>query len=219
MKRIIQKFIAGQKSFYKSIETLPAWNYEKTLSTHDPRYILKGIDYEELPEMFDIDLERISIVMSDLHLQASQYEIESVNRNAIIFDMIKKLEVLKSEYHYVRAIISYLYMKGNDSYMIELLRSMGHVIKNGDIKNQLQSIHNRNENVQIRIKQMQRELEAITGKGEKQTEADEVQLLIEQHQKREIDLHKISTKKWLILKHRLSEHIDKLQANKAKNGK
>lgn len=219
MKTLLRKLIASKLPYYRSIDTLPAWNYEKTLDTHDPRFLLKNIDYEDLPEMFGIDMDRLSIVMTEVHLQASQYEIDTVKRNAIVFDMIKKMEVLRCEYDYVRAIITYLYMKGHDNYMIEQLRSMGHVIKDVDIKEQLTSIHNRNENLMIKINQLDREIKAITNTSTKKAEADEVQILIEQHQKREIDLRKITTKKWLILKHKLSEHIDKLQANKQRNGK
>ena len=45
-------------TYYESIEFLPIWNYRKVEETMDFRYLIKGIDYENLP---NINIDKIDI--------------------------------------------------------------------------------------------------------------------------------------------------------------
>jgi hypothetical protein len=209
------------KNYYKrnwrSLEFVPAWNCIQWQKTNDCRYLIKGLDYEELPEIFDVQKQRLTLIGFDINCQCTQFEIDNSRRNKLIFDLMKKIEIRTAEYHNVKNIVVYLQLAGRDPYFEDILKAAGHHINDGDFKAQLKRISNSNENLLPKINQDKYELDALTNEGGKTTiNENEALIQIEKFNKKDIDLKKITMKKYLTLKLDYNNYIDRAKTKTSK---
>lgn len=221
VKVLLQKARTYQLSNWRSIEFCPAWNYLQYQQTGDVRYILKGIDYENMPELFKTQINRLSLICAELSIQCAQFEIDNNRRNKNIFELSKKIEIRTAEYNNVRNICKYLEIAGSDPYFEDILKAAGHRVNADNIKESIKRILASNENLLPKINQDKRELESLTKQTEesKTSDIEQTVIALEKHNKKDIDLKKISIKKYLTLKHDLNTYFEKVQADRLKNKK
>lgn len=207
------------RPIWQKIDTCPAWNFYKALEENEPRYLIRGIDYEEFPPVLKSHQMQLENCLSELQMQVTQYEIDTVNRNQIIFDLAKKVEVLEAEHFYVNSILNYLQVKGNDKTMGDTLSVMGFGLNPSiSLQENITRLRSRNENKLIKINEKKDELNAMTrgdaGKDQAKQPIEKSLVLLENHLKRDIDMKKISVKKWLTMKNQVLEDIKRQQKRK-----
>lgn len=201
---------------WKNIETCPAWNYYKAIET-DVRFLIRKVDIDELPKVKEKHLMQLNEQLSELSMQAAQYEIESVRRNEIIFDLTKKIEVMTADYVYIVALLEYVKIKGGDEKTQETLKNLGFAFRDEfSLDENVRRLKSRNENNLIKINERRDELKAMINIKEKKKDApiEKSLVLVEKHYNRDIDLKKISVKKWLTMKNQVLEDIKRSQKNK-----
>jgi len=199
--------------FYRSIDTLPIWNYDKWLNSEDARYLLKVEDYDQLPEVNKKTLSEIENTAIDIYYQASEFELGTSKRNELIFNLTKKFTNLEFQYNHVNNLITLLSLAGPEPEILKLLSDAGYSIREGkDFEPELKRIFNQNKNKVAKINEVKAELESMTREGSGKTQIiEDVQVAIERHNNRDIDMRKTTVKKWLILKNNLYREIEKQQ--------
>jgi hypothetical protein len=220
MKTFIQKLKTYYKSNWRSIDFIPAWNYLQYKEKQDVRFLLKGIDYEELPLIFQRHHDRLDAVGSEMGYQVTQFEIENNRRNTNIFDLTKRIQIKKAEYNNIRNICNYLLVAGpDDDFTIELYKAGFIIDKTKDFKGQIRIVLNSNENKLIKIYEDESELLALTKdtSGKKMT-TDDVLNELDRFNKKDIDLKKITMKRYLSLTKELNDYIEKMKAKAVKHG-
>jgi len=222
MKKLNEKIRTYYKLNWLSFDYIPAWNYLKWVETQDARYLIKDIDYERLPDVFDIQRTRLNEAAEFIYNQVAQFSIDTSRRNKIVFDMEKRIAVMKQEYNQVINVLQYLEVKGIDHDFDAMLEAAGFRIDYAKpFWNELERIKGSNENKRIKINEQTAELNAIRGvttteqpvtKGE----MERAKMILEDYKNREIDLHKISMKYFLTLKQDLSDAIDRKTVKNAR---
>lgn len=218
----MQKIRTYYKSNWRSIDFIPAWNYLEYDKSKDVRFLIKGLDYEYLPEIFPIQKQRLTDIGKTMKDQCTQYEIETNRRNTNIFELMRRIEVKKAAYDYIKNICNYMLVAGPDPDFIKELKKAGFVIdETKDFKGQLRIVLNSNENKLIKINEDTDELEALTKQDS--TEAvnsyDELLNALDRFNKKDIDLKKISMKRYLSLKKEMNDYIEKMKSKKVGNGR
>lgn len=220
MKKFMQKLRTYYKSNWRSIDFIPAWNYLQYKEKHDVRFLLKGIDYEELPLIFDRHHDLLDAIATEMGYQVTQFEIENNRRNTNIFELTKRIEIKKAEYNNIRNICNYLLVAGqDDDFVIELYKAGFVIDKTKDFKGQIRIVLNSNENKLIKIYEDESELLALTKEtsGKKMT-TDDVLNELDRFNKKDIDLKKITMKRYLSLTKELNDYIEKMKAKAVKHG-
>jgi len=138
-----------------------------------------------------------------------------------MFDLIKKIEIRQAEYNNVKNICKYLKVAGNDPYFEDLLKASGYTInKTEKLTVQLQRVLASNENLKPKINQDKYELEALTkSEGGEIYTSEDVLIALENHNKKDIDLTKISMQKYLTLQKNLNNYIETEKIERAKKQK
>lgn len=211
----MRKFFTSLRTIWQKIDTCPAWNYYKAIEV-DSRYLIRGIDYEKLPDVTKAYQSKLDICLFELNMEAAQYEIDTIKRNQIVFDLTKKVEVMQAEYHYVIALLNYIQVKGHDKTIEDQLGAIGFGLRSDiPLMENITRLRNRNENKMIKINEKRDELKALTDSGnEKQPAIEKSLVLVEKHFGRDIDMQKISIKKWLTMKNQVLEDIKRQQKRK-----
>jgi len=220
MKKFMQKLRTYYKSNWRSIDFIPAWNYLQYKEKQDVRFLLKGIDYEELPLLFVRHHNILNAVATEMGYQVTQFEIENNRRNTNIFELTKRIEIKKAEYNNIRNICNYLLVAGqDDDFVIELYKAGFVIDKTKDFKDQIRIVLNSNENKLIKIYEDESELLALTKdtSGKKMT-TDDVLNELDRFNKKDIDLKKITMKRYLSLTKELNDYIEKMKAKAVKHG-
>jgi DNA repair ATPase RecN len=203
--------------YYKSIDTIPVWNYDKWLQTEDPRFLLKLPDYEELPEISDKIKTELHAAATEIHYQASEFELEKSKRNNIIFDLTKRLTNLECDYNLTNNILQLLELSGRDKQTEQLLQNAGYTLRDGkDFESELKRIYNQNQNKKSKINELRGELDAMTKNTGDPQSIESIQIALERHNNMSIDLHSTTLKKWIILKNDLMKEIERQQMKKQK---
>lgn len=201
-------------NYYKSIEFCPAINFLKYDDTGDARFLLKDIDFERLPEIAPELTGEMVEVGKDMAIECVNVELSEVGKNQVIYSTKKSIAEKQIAYHQVINICNYINTFGIDDFSKEQINLYGYSIAdNCDIYERLRQIIASNENKRLFIAEEETELKTVAGEGEK-TNYQKVALLIEQHLNRDIDLHKISMQKFILLKIDTIKAIEKWQQNK-----
>ena len=201
-------------NYYKSIEFCPAINFLKYDDTGDVRFFLKDIDFERLPEIAPELTGEMVEVGKDMAIECVNVELSEVGKNQVIYSTKKSIAEKQIAYHQVINICNYINTFGIDDFSKEQINLYGYSIAdNCDIYERLRQIIASNENKRLFIAEEETELKTVAGEGEK-TNYQKVALLIEQHLNRDIDLHKISMQKFILLKIDTIKAIEKWQQNK-----
>ena len=201
-------------NYYKSIEFCPAINFLKYDDTGDVRFFLKDIDFERLPEIAPELTGEMVEVGKDMAIECVNVELSEVGKNQVIYSTKKSIAEKQIAYHQVINICNYINTFGIDDFSKEQINLYGYSIAdNCDIYERLRQIIASNENKRLFIAEEETELKTVAGEGEK-TNYQKVALLIEKHLNRDIDLHKISMQKFILLKIDTIKAIEKWQQNK-----
>ena len=201
-------------NYYKSIEFCPAINFLKYDDTGDVRFFLKDIDFERLPEIVPELTGEMVEVGKDMAIECVNVELSEVGKNQVIYSTKKSIAEKQIAYHQVINICNYINTFGIDDFSKEQINIYGYNIADGcDIYERLRQIIASNENKRLFIAEEETELKTVAGEGEK-TNYQKVALLIEKHLNRDIDLHKISMQKFILLKIDTIKAIEKWHQNK-----
>ena len=201
-------------NYYKSIEFCPAINFLKYDDTGDVRFFLKDIDFERLPEIAPELTGEMVEVGKDMAIECVNVELSEVGKNQVIYSTKKSIAEKQIAYHQVINICNYINTFGIDDFSKEQINLYGYSIAdNCDIYERLRQIIASNENKRLFIAEEETELKTVAGEGEK-TNYQKVAILIEKHLNRDIDLHKISMQKFILLKIDTIKAIEKWQQNK-----
>ena len=201
-------------NYYKSIEFCPAINFLKYDDTGDVRFFLKDIDFERLPEIAPELTGEMVEVGKDMAIECVNVELSEVGKNQVIYSTKKSIAEKQIAYHQVINICNYINTFGIDDFSKEQINLYGYSIAdNCDIYERLRQIIASNENKRLFIAEEETELKTVAGESEK-TNYQKVALLIEKHLNRDIDLHKISMQKFILLKIDTIKAIEKWQQNK-----
>ena len=201
-------------TYYKSIEFCPAINFLKYDDTGDVRFLLKDIDFERLPNIAHELTGELGEVGKEMAIECVNVELSEVGKNQVIYSTKKSIAEKQIAYHQVINICNYINTFGIDDFSKEQINLYGYSIAdNCDIYERLRQIIASNENKRLFIAEEETELKTVAGEGEK-TNYQKVALLIEKHLNRDIDLHKISMQKFILLKIDTIKAIEKWQQNK-----
>ena len=201
-------------NYYKTIEFCPAINFLKYSQVGTVQYLLKDIDFENLPDIDEKFYDELVAVGRDMEMAVVDLELSEVGKNQVIYSTKKSIAEKQITYHQVINICNYINTFGVDDFSKEQLNLYGYNIADDcDIYERLRQIIASNENKRLFIAEEETELKTVAGEGGK-TEYQKVALLIEKHLNRDIDLHKISMQKFILLKIDTIKAIEKWQQNK-----
>ena len=201
-------------NYYKSIEFCPAINFLKYDDTGDVRFFLKDIDFERLPNISQELTGELREVGKEMAIECVNVELSEVGKNQVIYSTKKSIAEKQIAYHQVINICNYINTFGIDEFSKQELARYGYsIVDNCDIYERLRQIIASNENKRLFIAEEETELKTVAGEGEK-TNYQKIALLIEKHLNRDIDLHKISMQKFILLKIDTIKAIEKWHQNK-----
>lgn len=201
-------------NYYKTIEFCPAINFLKYDDTGDVRFLLKDIDFERLPDITQELTGELVEIGKEMAIECVNVELSEVGKIQIIYSTKKSIAEKQIAYHQVINICNYINTFGVDDFSKQELKLYGYKIADGcDIYERLRQIIASNENKRLFIAEEETELKTVAGEGEK-TNYQKIALLIEKHLNRDIDLHKISMQKFILLKIDTIKAIEKWQQNK-----
>ena len=201
-------------NYYKTIEFCPAINFLKYDDTGDVRFLLKDIDFERLPDITQELTGELVEIGKEMAIECVNVELSEVGKNQIIYSTKKSIAEKQIAYHQVINICNYINAFGVDDFSKQELKRYGYNIAyDCDIYARLRQIIATNENKRLFIAEEETELKTVAGEGEK-TSYQKIAQLIEKHLNRDIDLHKISMQKFILLKIDTIKAIEKWHQNK-----
>ena len=202
-------------NYYKSIEFCPAINFLKYSELGAVNYLLKDVDFENLPDIDEKLCNELVKVGREMEMAVVDLELSEVGKNQVIYSTKKSIAEKQIAYHQVINICNYINTFGVDDFSNNELRRYGYQIPCGceDVPGHIRKIIANNENKRLFIAEEETELKTVAGEGEK-TNYQKLALLIEKHLNRDIDLHKISMQKFIFLKIDTIKAIEKWQQNK-----
>ena len=201
-------------NYYRTIEFCPAINFLKYSQVGTVQYLLKGVDFENLPDIDEKLYDELIAVGRDMEMAVVDLELSEVGKNQVIYSTKKSIAEKQIAYHQVINICNYINTFGVDEFSKEVLKQYGYNIADDcDIYERLSQIIASNENKRLFIADEEAELKTVAGESEK-TNYQKIALLIEKHLNRDIDLHKISMQKFILLKIDTIKAIEKWQQNK-----
>ena len=201
-------------NYYKTIEFCPAINFLKYSELGAVNYLLKDVDFENLPDIDEKLCNELVKVGREMEMAVVDLELSEVGKNQVIYSTKKSIAEKQIAYHQVINICNYINTFGVDDFSKEQIKLYGYNIADGcDIYERIRQIIASNENKRLFIAEEETELKTVAGEGEK-TNYQKIALLIEKHLNRDIDLHKISMQKFILLKIDTIKAIEKSQQNK-----
>ena len=201
-------------NYYKTIEFCPAINFLKYDDTGDVRFLLKDIDFERLPDITQELTGELVEIGKEMAIECVNVELSEVGKNQVIYSTKKSIAEKQIAYHQVINICNFINTFGVDDFSKEQINIYGYNIADDcNIYERLRQIIASNENKRLFIAEEETELKTVAGEGEK-TNYQKVALLIEKHLNRDIDLHKISMQKFILLKIDTIKAIEKWHQNK-----
>lgn len=198
-KRNIAKL--NRWKWYGSIEFLPIRNFYTIVETGDLRYLLKGIDYENLPTI-NIDLSKVWETIWNQFI-----EVSNDQDYKLYFTTLKRYSILNNRYEMLRSEVFTLYFRYSKEYSDDLLAE-GIEINMESREMYLESLDkaaNRIKSQETKIKLLEMELEARTKNAVKSEYLDIVNQ-VEQSRGIPIDIDKMSIKQFVLLINKLKEN-------------
>ena len=201
-------------NYYKTIEFCPAINFLKYSQVGTVQYLLKDIDFERLPDITQELTGELVEIGKEMAIECVNVELSEVGKNQIIYSTKKSIAEKQIAYHQVINICNYINAFGVDDFSKQELKRYGYNIAyDCDIYARLRQIIATNENKRLFIAEEETELKTVAGEGEK-TSYQKIAQLIEKHLNRDIDLHKISMQKFILLKIDTIKAIEKWHQSK-----
>ncbi len=189
------------------------FNYYKVEETGDLRYLYKLDDYEELPES---NTDHLATVWDDMRLEVEQIVVDNNPQSANVFDKAQTLAQRKSDYDVIQLLLPRLWDVKNDEY-IKALSDLGYKINpKRDYHMEIKRISKQSQLLLTKIKLLELEYNELTKvTGKKSTIYDEISS-VERYinQIGSIDMHKMTMRSWLTLKHRINNEATKKSIKK-----
>jgi len=194
---------------YKSIDFITLFCYNKVDTTGDLRYLFKLEDYEELP---DIDTAYLSSVWDDMKLEKQELELKLSRRNknlftdqVYIFNMQKKLMRI----HALVALLGLEEYYKNEHYINELSKEGYRLNPNKNYFDELVRVKKQSMNIQTKIAIKHSEMMSKLGTNKDNEEVSIYKTIesIEDYTKKDIDIHKITMRKWIEKLHKVNEEV------------
>lgn len=202
---------------YTTIDTCPAFNYLKCIDADDVRYLIKDVDVDNLPTITDDERKELSEILSTLDKECANVELKEHNRIRVIFDGKRHLQIKMLEYNQVGGLCNYLMIFGRDEFVINSFKKHGYTLRDAHDIEEVNRIRKSNENKRLQIAELEAEFEVLstnTNKDNAGNDFQKVALAIEKHLNRDIDLHRISIRKFILLKIETIKAIEEWQRNK-----
>jgi len=179
-------------NIYRSIDFLPVRNFYMIVETGDYRWLLKGIDYDNMPAV----KQDLTEVWENIWQQF--IEVSNDREWAIYYDNVRKLAQLESQYHIQRAMIFYLCFRPKKEY-IEALKEQKIKIDFSSAeayKDSLEAASRKVENLKTKIELLQKEQESKANRGESGDFTDLV-YTVERFQGFPVDIDKLSIRRFV----------------------
>lgn len=188
---------------YKSIDTLPIWNYSKIIETDNLIYLIRSDEYDF--EFVKTEEEAIWDKISKQYIEATSHRTENkrfsmLNRN--ILELTIKKDVVEN-------LCFILSIDFENAKAKELLSNLGYKAKT---KDDLEAILKRNKNLNTLIREKQLQIENEFGKQPLNTSFEAVVDRISDAKHRELDPRKITVKRWIAIEDNYVEQIRKQNA-------
>ena len=186
---------------YTTIDFLPIRNFYMIVETGDHRWLIKGIDYENLPNA-EID----SLIWEKIW---GQYiEISKDRDYQIYFETLRKYSSTNTQYEVLKAEIFSLYFRFNAEYAKDL-EAEGIILNMNSRGEYLESLNiatKRLRNKETRIKILEKELESKTKKSTVKIEFLDLVNQIEQLRGIPINIDTMSIKQFVLLINKHNEY-------------
>lgn len=188
---------------YKSIDTLPIWNYSKIIETDNLIYLIRSDEYDF--DFVKTEEEAIWDKISKQYIEATSHRTENkrfsmLNRN--ILELTIKKDVVEN-------LCFILSIDFENAKAKELLFNLGYKAKT---KDDLEAILKRNKNLNTLIREKQLQIENEFGKQPLNTSFEAVVDRISDAKHRELDPRKITVKRWIAIEDNYVEQIRKQNA-------
>jgi hypothetical protein len=201
--RKLRTATAPRLKFYTSIDFLPIRNFYMVVETGDHRWLLKGVDYEHLPE-YEVPPE----IWENIWYQF--VEISNDRDYQIYFETLRKYLKVQNRYETLKAELFTLYFRFNQSYADDLAEE-GIAIDMTDREKYLESINvgvNRIENLNTKIQLLAKELEART-KAHVKSNFMETVYSVEAFQGFPINIDRVSIKMFITMLNKIKQENGK----------
>lgn len=206
-RRSIHSLINQQRDTYKSIDFLPMWNYYQILDSDKPdyRYLVKGIDYENLP---DIDVSYLAQAWEDIIFSVVDLTNEMNKRSGNIFQQQKDISIDEFNYYQVQTLILCLSIERKEEH-IKALAYLGYIInEKKDFTKEVNRIRKVSQNALVKINAKKEELKSLMPKDVKKSNIYDVIDSVEKHRKLAIDLYTMPIKKWIVIYNNVIRDIE-----------
>ncbi len=195
-------------SYFKSIDTLPIWNYTKIIESEDLRYLVRSEEYDFEFTESDIELS-IWETISKQYVEATSHRVTNkrfsmLNRN--ILELTIKRDIIEN-------LCFILSIEFENEKAKEILANLGY--KPNSVED-LEGIFKRSRNMNTLIREKQAQLENEFGKAPINTSFEAIIDRISDYKHRELDPRKISVKRWIAIEDNYIEQINKQNASNKK---
>lgn len=189
---------------YTSTEFLPVRNFYKCVDTGDLRWILRGIDYENLPEC-TLDLSSTWDKIWEEFIEVSK------DRDyQIYFEAVRKRALLEFRYEYLKAEIYTLYFRFNQEYADDLSRE-GVILNLESREAYVESLKAgtyKLKSFETKIELLRLEIEAKT-KGKGPSNFEDLVDSVEQYRGQPIDIDTLSIKRFILMLNKIKSENGK----------
>jgi hypothetical protein len=200
LRRLATAHARPKWKLYNTIDFLPVRNFYMTVETGDKRWLLRGIDYENLPPC-TIDLDPTwDKIWSEFIAISGDRDYQ------IYFETVRRLAVLESKYEYLKAEIYVLYFRAKQEYIDDLLAE-GITIDMTDREHYLESLNiaaQRLRSYETKIALLAKELEARNQKKGKSNFEDLVDS-VERYRGQAIDIDTMSIKRFALMLNKIKQ--------------
>lgn len=191
-------------NYYKSIDTLPIWNYSKIVEKDDLRFLIRSEEYD-----FDYtptkEEEFIWDQISKQYIEATSHRTEN-KRYSMLLRNVLELTIKRDV---IENLCFILNIDITNEKALELLSNMGYKVKD---KKDIDAVLKRSKNLNTQIREKQLEIEREFGKQPLNTSFEAVVDKISDAKHRELDPKKISVKSWIAIEDNYIEQIKKQNA-------
>jgi hypothetical protein len=189
--------------WYTTTDYLPVRNFYKVTETGDLRWLLKGIDYEQMPDV-TIDLTEVwDQIFNEFVALSKDRDYE------LYLDNLRKLAKTENKYETLKSELFTLYFRYNKEYADDLeaenitlnLTTREYYLKSLDVAAR------RLDQYLTKIKLLEKELKAREVKSDVQFE--DLVFMVERYQGFPLDIDKVSIKRFVLILNRIKEENGK----------
>lgn len=190
-----------KNKLYKSIETLPIFNYNKIKSEGDLRFLNKSIDYDFID---DIEItDEHAKVWDDIQ---KQYEIATSHRvnNNELLEIIREIAELRMTYEIIQQL-TFLVAIGDEASMYKLSEYGYHI----NHKNDAEKIKKKAKNLITKANILELKLVETTDTKSVNASFEDLIVNLEEFLKREINVFTTTVKKFIAIEDMCLRSVEK----------